>query len=184
MNWLHRYLAGTVDWGCSFEPDPHNDDLVRAHYYSDADFLGDKVRRRSTNRFAAMAFGGATSWTSKAQTRTAKSTAESELAALCYAAAETRTFNQFWEEIAHPECIPAYLSCNNQVAIAFANSHPCTTMIKYFKRDYFFVKDKVDLGKLTVHSIPSADNVADLFTKPLKLPLFQKHINTLNIHAP
>ena len=120
----------------------------------------------------------------KAQTRTVKSTTKSELAALCYAVAETQTFNQFWEEITHPECIPAYLSCDNQVATAFANGRPCTTMTKYLKRDYFFVKDEVDLGKLTVHSIPSADNVADLFTKPLKLPLFQKHVNTLNIHAP
>ena len=57
-------------------------------------------------------------------------------------------------------------------------------MTKYLERDYFFVKDKVDLGKLTVHSIPSADNITDLFTKPLKLPLFQKHINILNIYAP
>ena len=56
--------------------------------------------------------------------------------------------------------------------------------MKYLERDYFFVKDEVDLGKLTVHSIPSADNVADLFTKPLKLLLFQKHVNTLNIHVP
>jgi len=89
MNWLYRYLARTVNWGCSFEPNPHNDDFIRAHYYSNADFLGDKVRHCSTNSFAVMAFGGPITWTSKAQTRTAKSTAESELAALCYAAAET-----------------------------------------------------------------------------------------------
>ena len=56
-------------------------------------------------------------------------------------------------------------------------------MTKYLERDYFFVKDEVDLGKLTIYSILSVDNVADLFTKPLKLPLFQKYVNTLNIHA-
>ena len=57
-------------------------------------------------------------------------------------------------------------------------------MMKYLERDYFFVKDEVDLGKLTVYSILLADNIANLFTKLLKLLLFQKHINTLNIHAP
>lgn len=39
--------------------------------------------------------------------------------------------------------------------------------MKHVARRHFFVRDLVTAGKLNVTFIPTADNVADLFTKPL-----------------
>ena len=79
-----RYLAGTRDLGfCSRLT---ND--VDMHGYSDADFAGDSINRRSTSGYVFISDNAAVSWASKLQTLVATSTCEAELIAYSVAVKE------------------------------------------------------------------------------------------------
>jgi hypothetical protein len=46
---------------------------------------------------------------------------------------------------------------------------------------YHFVREKVENGDMTVTQIPTLDNTADIFTKPLRKDLFMKHRDGLGL---
>ena len=59
-----RYLRGTLNMGILF---PHQDEKVRPHLvaYSDSDWCGDVLDRRSTMGYIFMIAGAPISWSSK-----------------------------------------------------------------------------------------------------------------------
>ena len=65
----------------------------------------------------------------------------------------------------------------------------CTGNSRHIHIKYFFVKDRVDKGEVAIHYCPTAEMLADFFTKPLQGHLFHKfrdvimgwkHISSLN----
>ena len=77
-----RYLRGTLNMGILF---PHQDEKVRPHLvaYSDSDWCGDVLDRRSTMGYIFMIAGVPISWSSKKQSVVALSTCEAEYIAAC-----------------------------------------------------------------------------------------------------
>lgn len=47
--------------------------------------------------------------------------------------------------------------------------------IKHLDTDYHFVREKVQKGDISVHYIPTEDQVVDVFTKGLHSPVFIKY---------
>jgi hypothetical protein len=55
---------------------------------------------------------------------------------------------------------------------------------KHINIRYFFVKDRVENGEITIKYLPTEEMVADLLTKPLQGQLFRKlRQKLLNMHA-
>ena len=81
---------------------------------------------------------------------------------------------------------------DNQSAIRMERNgrNSCTGNSRHIHIKYFFVKDRVDNKELIIQYCPTAEMLADFFTKPLQGALFKKfrsvlmgwkHINTLKI---
>ena len=81
---------------------------------------------------------------------------------------------------------------DNESAIKMAKNgrNSCTGNSRHIHIRYFFVKDRVDKGELSIQYCPTHHMLADYFTKPLQGSLFHKfrnvimgynHINTLSL---
>ena len=55
---------------------------------------------------------------------------------------------------------------------------------KHMDVRYFFIKDRVDAGDLTIHHCPTADMVGDFFTKPLQGAAFIRFKNLIMGNVP
>ena len=59
---------------------------------------------------------------------------------------------------------------NNQGGRALAYNPELHQRTKHIERRHFFIRDMVEAMEITVPYVASADNLADIFTKPLKNP--------------
>ena len=55
--------------------------------------------------------------------------------------------------------------------------------VKHMTIRYHFIRQLVEDKELSVSHIPSSDNVADIFTKPLGAVLFRRHRSKLLAEA-
>jgi hypothetical protein len=68
---------------------------------------------------------------------------------------------------------PLTLMADNQGAIALAKDNKFHSRTKHIDLRYHFIREAVENGKVKMKYIPSADNIADIFTKPLAKPKFK-----------
>ena len=83
-NHILRYVKGTLQYGVSFS---YSNDL-KLHGFSDSDWAGCIVDRKSTSGFCFSLGSGMIAWCSRKQKCVAQSTAETEYVATCSAARE------------------------------------------------------------------------------------------------
>ena len=77
MVYLIQYVRGTVSWGIRFSGSKFD-----MHVFTDADWTGDALTRRSTTGYVVFAAGGPLTWQSKLQTTEATSSMQSEYQAM------------------------------------------------------------------------------------------------------
>lgn len=70
---------------------------------------------------------------------------------------------------------------DNQGAIALAKDNKFHSRTKHIDLCYHFIHEAVEEGKITMKYIPTSDNIADIFTKPLPRPQFQKLVGLLGL---
>ncbi|GKD88255.1 hypothetical protein Tco_1363762, partial [Tanacetum coccineum] len=103
-----------------------------------------------------------TSWFSKKQTALALSTIEAE-----YVFAGKACQQALWMKQA-PVDNDIPILCDNQGAIDLSKNpvlHSCT---KHIEIRHHFLRDNVQKGNFSIEKVSSKDNIADIFTKPLK----------------
>ena len=156
--------------------------------FVDADFVGqydaqDKQNRdnyRSRHGFLITYHGVALHWKSRLQTTIALSTTEAEFLALSDAAREINPFLDFLSEIyqiipdlplasSNPVC---HLFEDNRGALALATENKFRARTKHIGIKFYHFRDLVTTGRLRLHAISTHDQLADIFTKPLKNPTF------------
>ena len=91
---IFRYLRGITDFALCF----HRGDL-RLKGYSDADWVGDRHKHKSTSGYAFILGGNAVSWCSMKQTCVALSTMESEYVACATAVKEAVWLKRFLQRL-------------------------------------------------------------------------------------
>lgn len=58
---------------------------------------------------------------------------------------------------------------------------------KYIKIDCHTISERIQRGKIKTSYVRTGEQVADLFTKPMRAAIFHIHLSklsTINIHAP
>lgn len=98
VQWILRYLVGAQDVGLVFKK---NTDKFRVKGYSDSDFGGDLIRRRSTTGYVFMVGGNIVSWKSGLQQVVALSTTEAEYISLVEAIKEGLWLRGLTEELGY-----------------------------------------------------------------------------------
>jgi hypothetical protein len=105
------YLAGTTTLGLLFR---HAGGSL--HGYSDADFAGDQVQRRSTSKFMFLHADAAVLWGSKVQQTGAASTCEAKLIAGSQAIKKALYVSKLWHDL-FATWIPIPIKMDNRSAL-------------------------------------------------------------------
>ena len=151
------------------------------HGFCDSDYAGDVDTRRSTTGYVIMAGGGPIQWRAKLQPTVSISVSESEYKCACALSTYNFWLVQMLREINSPVPLPMSLWCDNQGALNLIDNPVCHDRTKHIDIKYHYVREQVQAGNCIFSYIPTADNIADLFTKPLTLKPFTKCCTDMNL---
>jgi len=157
------YIKGTMSHSITYKADS---DLTPIGYV-DSDFTGCKDTRWSTEGNIFIVAGGPISWESKRQETVTLSMVEAEYMGFSRVTTQALWISKYLSEIGLPMSKPITIFADNNGSISHSlnNKNHCRT--KHIDVQHHFVKDQVKLGNINFQYIPSANNIADLFTKPL-----------------
>jgi histone deacetylase 1/2 len=175
-----RYVQGTISHGLVLRPSSTRPDLLSA--FSDADWAGNADDRRSTGGFAIFYGGNLVSWSARKQATVSHSSTESEYKAVANATAEIIWVQALLGELGVTQTSPPILWCDNIGATYLSTNPVFHARTKHIEVDFHFVRERVAQKLLQIRFISSKDQLADIFTKPLPLPLFEACKSNLNIH--
>jgi hypothetical protein len=166
---IFRYLCHTPDFGLWY----FASSSLALHGFSDADFAGCRLDRKSTSGTCQFLGSSLVSWSSRKQSSVAQSTTEAEYVAAASCCSQllwiTYTMSDFGEEYTH---VP--LQCDSTSAISIAKNPVLHSKTKHIEVRYHFLRDNVDKGKITLIHVPTHDQLADIFTKPLDQATFTR----------
>jgi Reverse transcriptase (RNA-dependent DNA polymerase) len=184
MHWsavkrILRYLAGSLDTGLQF----YRKSTIQIHAYSDADWAGSIDDRRSTSGYCIFLGSNLVSWCAKKQPTVSRSSTEAEYRSLALTCTELMWLQQLLTELGlHSQPTPI-LWCDNIGATFLASNPMFHARMKHIEIDYHFVRERVAAKQLQVKFLCSADQLADIMTKPLPLSRFQLLRNKLNVSS-
>ncbi|XP_019186601.1 PREDICTED: uncharacterized protein LOC109181304 [Ipomoea nil] len=168
-----RYVKGTMHHGLRLMPSSSS----VIHAFSDSDWAGCSVDRKSIAGYIAFLGPNLLSWISHKQRTVARSSTEAEYKALVDAAAEVTWIQSLLRELELlPSMVPV-LWCYNLRATYLCSNPIFHARTKHVKVDYHFVRDKVSSGALKVNFSSTHDQLGDIFTKPL----FATRFNELRV---
>ncbi|RVW39753.1 Copia protein [Vitis vinifera] len=101
--------------------------------YSDADWAGNIIDRRSTSGYCSFVWGNLVTWRSKKQSVVARSSAEAEYRALAQGICEGIWIKGVLSELGQMSSSPILMMCDNQAAISIAKNpvqHDRTSMLR------------------------------------------------------
>lgn len=106
-------------------------------------------------------------WKSKKQSTTSRSSAEAEYCAMATTTSELVWLKQILKDFDVVYTDSVFLFCDNDASIQIAVNPTCHECIKHVEVDCHFVRDKVVDKTISLTPIKSANQLADMFTKPL-----------------
>lgn len=165
-----RYVKGSLDQGLCFS----KGNSLHVTAFSDADWAGDALDRRSTGGYCVFLGTNLVSWSSKKQPTVARSSTEAEYKALANAIAEVVWIDHLLKDLKYPVLsshLPV-LWCDNSSAISLASNPVFHARTKHVEVDFHFVREKVLHKQLLVKFVPSELQIADVLTKPLTIQRF------------
>ncbi|XP_031116906.1 uncharacterized protein LOC116020577 [Ipomoea triloba] len=174
-----RYVKGSQEFGLRIVASSSTD--IQA--YSNSDWAGCPIDRKSTSGYAVYLGDNLVSWGSRKQRTVARSSTEAEYKGLADVYAEVTWIVSLLVELGFHSGKPATLWCDNLGATYLAANPVFHARTKHVEIDYHFVRDKVATGDLIVNFVSTRDQIADIFTKPLPAHRFQFLRDKLNVAA-
>lgn len=166
MKFVHRilrYVKGTLEHGLHFT----SNSTLTLQGFADADWAGCPVTRRSTTGYCTFLGSNLISWCAKKQHTVSRSSTEAEYRAMAHAAAELTWLTYLLQEFLVPLTVTPLLFCDNLSALYLTINPVFHARSKHIELDYHFVRERVAQGLLVTKYIPSTQQVADIFTKPI-----------------
>ncbi|GJR35000.1 putative RNA-directed DNA polymerase [Tanacetum coccineum] len=155
--------------------------------YSDSDWLGCPITRRSRTGYLLLLGGAPISWKSKKQSVVSRSSAEAEYRAMANAVSEVLWMRWLLSFLETAPTGPTPLFCDNQAARHIANNPVFHERTKHVEMDCYFVRERVDSKEIRTMAINTKGQIADILTKPLGTNEFHSLLDKLgirNLHAP
>ena len=148
--------------------------------YTDSDYAGCKVTRKSTSETCQFIGRSLVSWSSKKQNSVALSTAEAEYVAAGACCVQLLWMKQTLKDFGC-ELTKIPLLCDNESAIKLANNPVNHSRTKHIDIRHHFLRDHESKGDIAIHHVSTERQLADIFTKPLDESRFCALRSELNI---
>ena len=76
---------------------------------------------------------------------------------------------------------PLKLYCDDFIAVYFSKNTRSTSRSKHIDIKFYFVKEKVIKGLITIEYMPSGSILVDPLTKGLPICVFQEHVSHIGL---
>ncbi|XP_021803810.1 uncharacterized protein LOC110748084 [Prunus avium] len=147
-----RFLKGTPDQGLLFTKG--SQDLIA---YSDADWAGCPIDRRSVTGFCLYLGPNLISWCAKKQPCVSRSSTESEYRSLAQTASEITWLCGLLKDLHFYLAHPPLLLCDNVSALALASNPVFHARSKHIEVDYHYIRTLVTSNSITISYLPTHD---------------------------
>ena len=142
---------------------------------SDSNYATDPETRKSVSGYSVELEGAPVSMKSVGQKSVTLSTAEAELAAATCCAQTMLYVMRVLNSIGLEVELPMVLEMDNKGAVDLANNWSVGGRTRHVEVRQYFLRDLKAEGTILPKWIPGSEMSADLFTKNLDRPLFEKH---------
>ena len=144
-----------------------NSGHCRVKGFSDADWTGCPMDRRSTSGYCVFVGGNLVSWKSKKQAVVSRSSAESEYRAMAHTTSELVWISYLLHQLGIESSGVMQLWCDNRAAIHIATNPVFHERTKHVEVDCHFIRQKLLEGVIDLKHIRTREQLANLFTKAL-----------------
>ncbi|MCO5566319.1 hypothetical protein L7F22_019996 [Adiantum nelumboides] len=172
----------TVNYGMFYEKNAK----LYLYGYTDADWVGDFMDRRSPSGYAFSIGNGMISWSSKKQPTVALSSTEAEYRGAALAACEESWLRVLMAAFGFDNVDSVTIYCDNISSIMLAKNPVYHARTKHIEVHYHFIREKVLAGEIDLVYVKTNDQVADIFTKALgkeKFCYFCEALGILHMQA-
>ena len=183
-----RYVAGTVTLGLSYPRSGQTLSPRSIAVHVDADWGGCKETRRSTTGYIITINGTPIAWRTRRQTIIALSSAESEYIALSDSGKHITWSRKLYWEVANKEPWREEISfdasrifIDSTAAMSLATNKQISARGKHIDLRTHHVRELLMTTVIELLYVQSQNNIADLLTKILGLPLMKHLIQLMNM---
>ncbi|GKD49846.1 ribonuclease H-like domain-containing protein, partial [Tanacetum coccineum] len=145
-----RYVRGTLDHGLQL----HISSTSQLTAFTDADWAGCPITRRSTFGYCVFLGDNPLSWSAKRQVTLFCSSAEAEYHGVANVVAEAAWIQNLLLELHAPLTTATLVYCDNVSAVYLSTNHVQHQRTKHIEIDIHFVHDYVASGQVRVLHVP------------------------------
>ncbi|XP_061365655.1 uncharacterized mitochondrial protein AtMg00810-like [Gastrolobium bilobum] len=178
-----RYIKGSPGTGLFFS----STSALSLSGFADSDWACCPDTRKSISGYCVFLGSSLVSWKSKKQTTVSRSSAEAEYRALASLTCEVQWIHYLLADLCIPTSKAAAIYCDNVSAIYLAHNPSFHERTKHFEIDCHVIRERSQSGLIHLLHVSSANQLADIFTKPLHVKPFSSFLVKLglrNIHRP
>ena len=163
-----RYLKGSINVKLCFRK---SSEPLNLFGYCDSDWAGSEDRKSLSGYCYRLCKNGPLiSWKTKKQNVVSLSSCEAEYTALTFVMQEGKFLSQLLADFYGREKTIFHLFVDNQGAINLGNNPVYHQRSKHIDVKYHFVRHEIREKNVKLVYVPTNDNVADMFTKPVSRP--------------
>ncbi|KAA0051914.1 putative copia-type polyprotein [Cucumis melo var. makuwa] len=163
-----RYLKGTLDYGLFYSSSKE----FKLEGYCDSDWAGDTNDRKSTSGYVFFIGNTAFTWSFKKQPIVTLSTCEAEYVAAASCVCHAVWLRNLLKTVGILQDDPTVIHVDNKSTIALAKNPVFHDRSKRIDTRFHFIRDCISRKEVQVEYVNTEDQIADIFTKPLKVNVF------------
>ena len=174
-----KYVLDSKDMGLKFYPSGARNCAWSILCFTDSDYAGDEVSRRSVSGYIISVHGVPVQWRSKSQQSVTLSSTEAEWIALSEAVKDIMFLKYLCESMGIRVQLPITVRVDNMGAVFMSKNVTTTTRTKHVDIRTKFVREYVQDGVIMIVFVRTEDNDSDIMTKNLGSLLHDRHAKKL-----
>ncbi|XP_062197279.1 secreted RxLR effector protein 161-like [Phragmites australis] len=162
---LLRYVSGTLSFGCCYKYTGRTE--IELIGYSDSDFAGDAVDRRSTSGMVFFLSESLITWASQKQKVVALSSCEAEYIAVATTACQGIWLSRLIGELTGADPRKFQLFVDNKSALELCKNPVHHGRSKHIDTRFHFIRECVSEERMNIDHVRTEEQVANILTKSL-----------------